>query len=439
MAKCNVCGAPIAWKSVHRTRGDVRSRWEKMVPEMNPDGTIKKLRVPNGGGRTVLRSVPSDVKHDCAPVPTPENPMPDSSERVQCGAHHGRFICTLPLGHDGQHVAMGGNTECDRWPKCEHGFDPAKCTRCAHVPQSPPEPAPVPYQADDIDARVKVAMKMILDEYGIEPPPTRIEVKVPDGRTFKTDAGEIVHPCVTELVGYLARRRHVYAHGPAGSGKTFGAEQACKLVGLECAVITMPGMTYSKILGFAAADGEQVGTTLLDCFENGKVAILDEFDRTLPAVAAALNSMLENGRFAQGKRTITRHPDFCVVATGNTDLRGGTRVYTSAQPIDYATAARFAFVSWPYDQEHEMSLVRSVLPPVPSKALVAWVRKVRAMLTRDHIETVLCGPREAYRIAEDVACGVPMDRSAEAWVWRGLDKDTVTRLIQACPYPELVQ
>jgi MoxR-like ATPase len=281
-------------------------------------------------------------------------------------------------------------------------------------------------------------MKGILDEYGIEPPPTRIRVEV-QGKSHESGQDEIVHPCVAELVSYIARRRHVYVHGPAGGGKTYGAEQACKLVGLDAAVITMPGMTYSKILGFKAADGSDTSSTLLDCFEFGKVAILDEFDRTLPAVAAALNSMLENGKYAIGKRIITKHADFCVIATGNTDLRGGTRVYTSAQPIDYATAARFAFVSWPYDQTHEQSLVRSILPPVPSKALVAWIRKMRANLTRDHIETVLCGPREAYRIAEDVSFGVAIERSAEAWIWRGLDRAVVDRLVRETPYPALAE
>ena len=47
--------------------------------------------------------------------------------KVECGASHraplgfgGKYICTEPVGHEpSDHVAMGGDVECDRWPAAE--------------------------------------------------------------------------------------------------------------------------------------------------------------------------------------------------------------------------------------------------------------------------------------------------------------------------------
>jgi hypothetical protein len=162
-------------------------------------------------------------------------------------------------------------------------------------------------------------------------------------------------------------------------------------------------------------------------------------DRSIPQVASALNSVLENRVAVFNGKQVAMADTFRLVATGNTDMRGGTRTYTGAQPLDLATAARFAFVYWTYDETLENALVGAVLPKVATTALLTWGRKLRATLAQDKHDTVFAGPREMLRMAQDVAAGESVEDAANAWVWRGLDTGTMRRLLNAHPYPVMPQ
>ena len=434
MAKCNLCSVEIAWK---REWIAGRSQWVKYLPQRDEAGQIVKASKPNGGGRTVMRAVPSGDRHTCPEgTPVPEAKAPES--KAWCGVtiEPRGWCCSLEPGHSGDHVAFSEHDatrpELARMPqRRERESAPVP-------PYGKPEPTPVDFYA--LRGMVRAEMKAILDEYGVEQPPRILKIEA-HGKTFESQKGEILHQAVDRLVTLLADPEtvHVYLHGPAGSGKTFGACQGARLVGREAIVISMPGLTHAKLLGYAKPDGGWVRTAFVEAFEHGKVAVLDEFDRSLPAVAAAFNSALENGVLIEGERSIPMHKDFAVVATGNTDMRGATRTYTSAQPLDLATAARFAFVAWGYDETHEDSLVRSVLPVPVAKKLVTWCRKVRGQMAHDRIDTAFCGPREALRIARDVKRGTPIEVAAHSWIWRGLDSTTVERIVKAYPYPTLTE
>lgn len=404
---CNRCGNPIAWRNVYRRPGDPRSPWEPMEPLKDENGEFvyveqKNGKDRNGNSRTVRRMKASDTPHRCG------NPAP--TERP-----------TAP------------------------GTTP--------TPETNPEPHPEPHQmptqstqpAQSIDpetlrAIVRGELVEAIKALGIEPPPVRIEVNV-NGTPRQSPKGEILHPAVHSLVRYLMAedglpRTHVYLYGPAGSGKTFGAGQAASLVGLRSGVVTMPGMTAGKLMGIEQPHGKRTATLFSDFFKNGGVLVLDEFDRCLAPVAAMLNSCLENRVLVEGDERFEAHPDFVVVATGNTDCRGATRTYTSAQPIDLSTVARFRFIHWQYDEGHETAMVKREQPNA-YRPILQWARGVRRMLTADRIDTVFCGPRESLGIARDLRRGVTFADAAFANVWRGLDPLTMDRYIAANPYPEI--
>jgi hypothetical protein len=116
-------------------------------------------------------------------------------------------------------------------------------------------------------------------------------------------------------------------------------------------------------------------------------------------------------------------------------MRGATVEYTSARPIDYATAARFLFLAWDYDHAFEDRLLSSILPDGAHVPLVTWRRAVYAALRRDRVIKVLCGPREAIRIAQALKRGTTIQTAVNSWVWRGLDADQVARYQRECPLP----
>jgi hypothetical protein len=314
-----------------------------------------------------------------------------------------------------------------------------------HYHRMPETPAPAPApEAPKVDlealkSELRAEVVETIKSFGIKPPPRVLIVRGPDGKDRPQPEGEIYHPAVDRLVALLAQGMHVYLTGPAGSGKTHGACQAARMVGLPYDVVTMPGQTSAKLLGYVKPDGTIVETAFTRMFTAPGVLVLDEFDRTDPGVAAMLNSCLENGLLNHGGKLLRKDPQFCVVANGNTTLRGASREYTAAKPIDYATAARFVFLRWNYDETHEAALVEQAFGGnlEASSALLLWIRKVRAAIARDKINLVFAGPREARRIALDMMRGTDFAEAAHGHVWKGLDDEIVSRLVREIPYPTI--
>jgi cobaltochelatase CobS len=328
--------------------------------------------------------------------------------------------------------------------------DTAGCKCVGFTPFDAPEPAPIvappapgiiappaPAPVDEVSIRrtVRSEMVQVLDEYGIAPPPQVIEVHADEVRKVDGPA----HAQVPELIRLLGRGVNLYLYGPAGGGKTHAACQALEVTVGKAAVVTMPGITAGKLFGFTDAGGRFVRTVFVDAYEHGGGIVLDELDRALPQVASALNSVLENRRATFNGAEVPMHANFRLVATGNTDMRGGNRTYTGAQPLDLATAARFRFVRWTYDEALEAALVGRVIPKAAAAALLRWARKMRAQLEQDRHDTVFCGPRETMRMAADLATGESMEDAAHGWVFRGLDANTVARLLAVCPLPTIEQ
>ena len=283
-------------------------------------------------------------------------------------------------------------------------------------------------------SKVRSEVVAVLDSYGIKQE-TVITVKRGDKVIGSLD-NEVSHPALGDVIRILASGRSAYVWGPAGSGKTYGACQAAKALGLEAIVATMPGITGGKLMGFTDAGGREVQTAFVRAFTEGHVFVADEFDRMIPSVASALNSVLAQRRLTIGNRTMEAHSSFGFIATGNTAMRGGTRQYTAAQPLDLATAARFAFVEWTYDDATETQLVTNILGAAKAALLLNWTRAVREALAADQVDTVWCGPRESQEIANALVTGFSLRTAVNMWIWRGYPADAVSRYHRACPLPE---
>lgn len=164
--------------------------------------------------------------------------------------------------------------------------------------------------------------------------------------------------------------------GPAGSGKTYGAEQvfrallnipkeaggihsASDLVIVSCNEEMLPteitGSTIPNI-----SDGSPVYTMskIVETYINGGVLIFDEFDRLATGTAVALNAALAGSSWPLPDGSVAkRHEDAIFICTANTFGHGSNRTYNAANKLDGATLNRFAggIIEWGYDEDLEKS------------------------------------------------------------------------------------
>jgi cobaltochelatase CobS len=257
------------------------------------------------------------------------------------------------------------------------------------------------------------------------------------GRTIReTATDETFHPGFDRIVALMAQRRHTYLLGPAGSGKTYLAQQAATHLGLKCMVQPCGGLSVARLIGAQTAAGGETDTPFSIMWREGGCLILDEFHSVLPSVALALNSQLANGTWVQRNQAIRAHADFVVVANGNGDLRGASDQYVAGQQLDLATVSRFAFLEIGYDDAFETTLVTRANPD--ALPMLEWLRALRARLASDNVLSVLVGPRESQNVALDLANGASVREALDSWIWRGYPKDDVRRLESAVgPLPKL--
>lgn len=329
-------------------------------------------------------------------------------------------------------------------------------TKPESVPEALPEPERVPERtvetldtdftagSVDVDAIVAKArsearaeMLKIIEDLGIKQE-TVIRIEVKDANGASSSTHDVVHKAFPAFLRDVAAGVPTYLYGPAGSGKTTAGELAGISLSREVIIQTMPGLTVGKLLGFQGLDGQDITTPFLRAFTEGLIFVADEFDRALPSVGAAVNSALANGKYTIGNRTVSAASGFAFVATGNTDMRGATRQYTAAQPMDLSTAARFAFHEWSYDSNLELAAVSKIIGQSNAVLLCAWVEAIRAELKRSAVETVFAGPRESIMIAKALLRGHSLKDAVDSWIWRGYPADAVRAFEARIPLPKVV-
>lgn len=136
-------------------------------------------------------------------------------------------------------------------------------------------------------------------------------------------------PNFYEIIDDVLAGNNVYLIGEAGGGKTFTAEMIAKTlqreyVTLNCSQYTSP----LEILGGQSIEGFKKGK-LIDCWENGKILILDEMPKLDANTAGLFNDALAKSSKTKpdseakinsanpDQPPIPRAKDFAVIATGN--------------------------------------------------------------------------------------------------------------------------
>ena len=203
---------------------------------------------------------------------------------------------------------------------------------------------------DEIHGKLDQQVRdFIKSEYGtIE----RKVITVVDGK--KTELKGVQHEKFDTVLKFVANNEPVMLVGAAGSGKNELCKQVAEALGLDFYFTNAVTQEY-KITGFTDANGRYQETQFYKAFKNGGLFMLDEMDASIPEVLVILNAAIANGYFDFPAPIgfVEAHPNFRVIAAGNTLGHGADYEYVGRNQLDSASLDRFAIVEIGYSKTIE--------------------------------------------------------------------------------------
>lgn len=221
--------------------------------------------------------------------------------------------------------------------------------------------------------------KFIADNYGT------IERKVVINlNEKKTELSGVVHKKFDTVLKFVEANEPVFLTGAAGTGKNFLCQQIAKTLGLDFYFSNAVTQEY-KLTGFTDAMGNFHESQFYKAFKNGGLFMLDEMDASIPEVLIILNAALANRYFDFPAPIgyVEAHPNFRVVAAGNTYGNGADYDYVGRSQLDAASLDRFALVRIDYDEEIEENCANG------DKELLKFCRKFRKAVNDAGIRAVV--------------------------------------------------
>lgn len=185
----------------------------------------------------------------------------------------------------------------------------------------------------------------------------RVTIIDASGNEKKVDG--LAHEKFAKLLNAMQTTFPVMLVGPAGTGKTYAAEQVAKTFKLNFESISVGAQTSkSDLLGFMSATNEYVGTGFRRAFEFGGVFLMDEIDAGNANVLVIMNAALSGTQCAFPDRMVDKHPDFKFIGTANTYGTGASRQYVGRTQLDAATLDRFITIDWTIDELLEGAMIK---------------------------------------------------------------------------------
>lgn len=221
--------------------------------------------------------------------------------------------------------------------------------------------------------------KFLDDNYG--PIQRKIELEIDDK---KVQLEGVVHSKFEQVLKFVKLNEPVFLTGPAGSGKNVLCQQIAKALGLNFYFSNAVTQEH-KITGYSDAMGVYHETQFYKAFKNGGLFMLDEMDASIPEVLIILNAAIANRYFDFPAPIgyVEAHPDFRVIAAGNTFGSGADYDYVGRNQLDAASLDRFAMVQIDYDERIEEACAMG------NKDLLRFCRKFRKATKKAGIRAVV--------------------------------------------------
>jgi len=240
--------------------------------------------------------------------------------------------------------------------------------------------------------------------------------KIEKEHEAKTNNGYVVHKEYETIKACIENDIPVYLVGPAGSGKNHTLQQIATDLELDF-YFTNAVQQEFKITGFIDAGGIYHETEFYKAFKDGGLFFLDEMDASIPEVLVLLNAAIANRYFDFPNGKIFAHPEFRIVAAGNTVGDGADEQYTGRLTLDQSSLDRFAVIEFGYDRNIEMALAKG------NKELVDFINELRE-------ECKAIGIRATFSYRAIISVNklekaLPLDKVMVIAVVKGMDKDTI--------------
>ena len=283
-------------------------------------------------------------------------------------------------------------------------------------------------QAEKIESEIMGSVEQkvrdfIKEEYGtIE----RKITTVVDGK--KADMKGICHEKFETVLKFVANDEPVFLTGPAGSGKNVLCKQVAEALGLKFYFTNAVTQEY-KLTGFTDAMGNYQPTQFYEAFTKGGLFMLDEMDASIPEVLVILNAAIANRYFDFPAPIgyVEAHPDFRVIAAGNTTGQGASYEYVGRNQLDAASLDRFAVVRVDYSEAIENSVAGDM-------DLAQFCRDFRKAAQKTG-QQVIVSYRAIGRLAK-MSQILPMDEALETCLVKGIEKDDLNIIINEMPQSE---
>lgn len=258
------------------------------------------------------------------------------------------------------------------------------------------------------------AKAKIQEEYGTLHRKVEVEVQ---GNTVQL-GDEILHEKFDTILKFVSQNEPVFLVGEAGTGKNFICKQVAKALGLDFYFSNAVTQEY-KLTGFTDAMGKYQESQFYKAFKNGGLFMLDEMDASIPEVLVILNAAIANRYFDFPAPIgyVEAHPDFRVVAAGNTMGQGASYTYVGRNQLDGASLDRFALVNVDYDINIETRCANDDVE------LVNFVREVRRIAKKKKIQLII-----SYRCISRIAKMkdlIPLDEVLVSSLFKTLDKEEI--------------
>lgn len=180
---------------------------------------------------------------------------------------------------------------------------------------------------------------------------------------METDNNEIFHAKFDDVLAMIIENDCPYMYGPSGCGKTYMIEeQLAKLLAME--IITNGYILYEQdVIGYNnAGNGGFVKTNFYRAYRGGKLLFFDELDNSNSNATTILNAFLKRSgntsyAFPNGE-TIPRHPNFRIIAAGNTKGTGKTVAHNTRQKMDESVMQRVTPIAIGYDNRIEKRILK---------------------------------------------------------------------------------
>lgn len=273
-------------------------------------------------------------------------------------------------------------------------------------------------EADIKSECTKMLQDFIKEEYGtIERKITTVINGVPK------KLNGVQHEKFETVLKFVANNEPVFLTGPAGSGKNVLCKQIADALGLKFYFTNAVTQEY-KLTGFTDAMGNFQETQFHKAFTQGGVFMLDEMDASIPEVLVILNAAIANRYFDFPAPIgyVEAHPDFRVIAAGNTVGHGADFEYVGRNQLDGASLDRFAVVKIDYSVQIENSVAMDI-------ELADFCRDFRKAANKAGVQVII-SYRGIGRLAKMMQL-LSINEALETCLIKGMDKDDVHMIEQA--------